>query len=55
MVERFNALSERARIEFETWSSCPTEAGRTRSVDESTWKFSYWYVPRISSGRRVSL
>jgi hypothetical protein len=53
MVERFNALSERARVEFETWSSSPTEAGRSRSVDESAWKFTYWFVPRLPFGRCI--
>jgi glycosyltransferase involved in cell wall biosynthesis len=45
MVERFNALSERCNLDFEAWFNERREPDRSWEVDETTWKFSYRYLP----------
>jgi len=45
MVERFNALSERGNLDFEAWFNERREPDRSWEVDETTWRFSYRYLP----------
>ncbi len=47
MVERFNALADRATFRFEAWFNSRLEDDRSWLVDESQWRFNYRYVPRI--------
>jgi len=51
MVDRFNALAERSSIDFCAWFNDRTAEDRSWTVDESTWRFKYRYVPRTSLGR----
>jgi glycosyltransferase involved in cell wall biosynthesis len=44
MVDRFNALARRGRLDFEAWFSQRTHADRSWDVDERTWEFSYRYL-----------
>ncbi len=45
MVERFNALADRGNLEFEAWFNDRIEPDRSWSIDESTWRFRYRYLP----------
>jgi glycosyltransferase involved in cell wall biosynthesis len=45
MVERFNAIAERGNLYFEAWFNDRREPDRSWKVDESSWKFSYRYLP----------
>ena len=45
MVERFNAIAERGNLYFEAWFNDRRELGRSWEVDESSWTFSYRYLP----------
>jgi glycosyltransferase involved in cell wall biosynthesis len=53
MVERFNALAERACFDFEAWFNDRTQPDRSWDVAESTWRFPHRYLPsvRIAGGR----
>jgi glycosyltransferase involved in cell wall biosynthesis len=44
MVERFNAVADRANIVLEVWFTDRTESDRSWNVDEELWRFSYRYV-----------
>jgi glycosyltransferase involved in cell wall biosynthesis len=50
MVERFNAVSDRAKLDFEVWFSSRTKSWRSWNVDESSWRFAYRYLPAIGRG-----
>jgi glycosyltransferase involved in cell wall biosynthesis len=50
MVDRFNALSRRGRLEFEAWFSARREPDRSWHVDEETWAFPHRYLPRVNLG-----
>lgn len=45
MVDRFNALADRAQLRFEVWFNDKSKAGRSWIIDESTWRFPFRYVP----------
>jgi glycosyltransferase involved in cell wall biosynthesis len=47
VVDRFNAVARRRRVELEAWFSFRTEPGRTWSVDESRWEFPYRWLPSV--------
>lgn len=46
MVDRFNAVADRDGLRFEAWFNDRIEPDRSWSVDESTWRFRYRYLPR---------
>jgi len=48
VVDRLNALAAHDELRFEVWFNERTEADRSWDVDESSWKFSYRYLPKIS-------
>jgi glycosyltransferase involved in cell wall biosynthesis len=48
MVDRFNALADRDSIDFCVWFNDRTVEDRSWTVDESTWRFKYRYIPRTS-------
>jgi glycosyltransferase involved in cell wall biosynthesis len=48
MVDRFNAIAARDRLDFEAWFSARTEGDRSWSVDEATWRFCFRYLPKIT-------
>lgn len=50
MVDRFNALARRGRVDFEAWFNTRTHDDRSWDVDEAEWAFSYKYVPSIRFG-----
>jgi glycosyltransferase involved in cell wall biosynthesis len=50
MVERFNAVSDRAKLQLEVWFSSRTKSWRSWSVDETSWRFTYRYLPAIGRG-----
>lgn len=52
MVERFNALSDLGTFEFEAWFNDRTQSDRGWLVDETTWRFSYRYLPVTRIGAR---
>lgn len=52
MVERFNALADRGTLEFEAWFNDRIEPDRSWSVDESSWRFKYRYMPETRIGKR---
>lgn len=45
MVDRFNALTDVDAVDFEAWFSDRHHLDRSWSVDESTWRFKYRYLP----------
>jgi glycosyltransferase involved in cell wall biosynthesis len=45
MVERFNALADRGRFDFEAWFNDRIESDRSWDVDEAGWRFQYRYIP----------
>lgn len=45
VVERFNALVDRDKFDFEAWFNDRINADRSWTVDESTWRFRYRYLP----------
>lgn len=45
MVERFNALADRDRFEFEAWFNDRIQADRSWEVNEASWRFRYRYLP----------
>ena len=45
MEERFNALADRDYFDFEAWFNDRIEPDRSWTVDESTWRFHYRYLP----------
>lgn len=47
MVERFNALVNRADFEFEAWFNDRLEADRSWVVNEKDWRFQYRYVDKV--------
>jgi glycosyltransferase involved in cell wall biosynthesis len=51
MVDRFNAVARRGKLEFEAWFSARTEGDRSWEVDESSWLFPHRYVPVVGRGR----
>jgi glycosyltransferase involved in cell wall biosynthesis len=54
IVDRFNALANRNRIDFEAWFNDRIEPDRSWKVDERTWRFRYRYLPTLRiSGRRI--
>lgn len=53
MVERFNAIADRGEINFEAWFNDRVEPDRSWTVDESTWRFRYRYVPCTRFAGRV--
>ena len=56
MVDRFNALADRGRMEFEAWFSTRTEPGRSWKLNESEWRFDHRYLRGVGSGQhRVDL
>jgi glycosyltransferase involved in cell wall biosynthesis len=50
MVERFNAIVERGNVDVEAWFGARTERDRSWTIDESTWRFPYRYLPRAHLG-----
>lgn len=48
IVDRFNALARRDRIDFEAWFSQRREPDRSWDVVEASWTFSYRYLPSLS-------
>ena len=52
MVERFNALADRGALEFEAWFNDRIAPDRSWSVDESSWRFKYRYMPVTRIGKR---
>jgi glycosyltransferase involved in cell wall biosynthesis len=50
MVERFDALATRGKLDFEAWFSARTESDRSWKVDESRWQFPYRYLPSVEFG-----
>lgn len=50
MVDRFNAVADRGRLDFEAWFSTRTEPDRSWAVDEPSWRFPYRYLPGFGSG-----
>jgi glycosyltransferase involved in cell wall biosynthesis len=56
MVERFNAVIQRGNVDLEAWFGARTDPDRSWTIDESTWRFPYRYLPRVGIGRhRLSL
>jgi glycosyltransferase involved in cell wall biosynthesis len=56
MVERFNAVARRGNLDFEAWFNVRVGLHRSWAVEESTWEFSYRYLPSVGVGaRRLSL
>ncbi len=51
MVERFNALADRGAFDFEAWFNDRIEPDRSWTVDESSWRFKYRYIPTTQIGR----
>lgn len=51
IVDRFNALVRRGNVDFEAWFNDRREPDRSWAVDESTWEFSYRFLPTVSIGR----
>lgn len=47
VVDRFNALADRGRIEFQAWFNDRTHSDRSWEVDELTWRFNYRYLPTV--------
>jgi glycosyltransferase involved in cell wall biosynthesis len=45
MVDRFNALVDRGSVDFEAWFSDRETSDRSWTIDESTWRFKYRYIP----------
>jgi glycosyltransferase involved in cell wall biosynthesis len=52
MVERFNALADRGRVDLEVWFSERTVPDRSWRIDEGQWRFRHRYLPRIALGGR---
>lgn len=50
MVDRFNMLADRGTLEFEAWFSTRTEADRSWSFDENSWRFRHRYLRGIGRG-----
>lgn len=50
MVERFNEIARRGRVDLEVWFSKRTEADRSWAVEEKRWRFAYRYLPRLGGG-----
>jgi glycosyltransferase involved in cell wall biosynthesis len=56
IVERFNELVRRNRLDFEAWFTARSEPDRTWDVDESHWRFRYRYIRLLHlNGRAVGL
>jgi glycosyltransferase involved in cell wall biosynthesis len=54
MVERFNAVADRGNLNFEAWFNERTVQRRSWTVDESSWRFHYRYMPAITfAGRQL--
>ncbi len=51
MVERFNAVIRRGNVDLEAWFGARTDPDRSWTIDESTWRFPYRYLPRVGIGR----
>jgi glycosyltransferase involved in cell wall biosynthesis len=47
MVERFDEIARRGRVDLEVWFSKRTEVDRSWAVDEKRWKFAHRYLPRL--------
>lgn len=47
MVDRFNAVADRGKIDIVAWFGERDRPGRSWEIDESTWRFPYRYLPRI--------
>ena len=45
MVDRFNAIADSGKLDFEAWFNDRVETGRSWRVDESSWRFRYRYMP----------
>ncbi len=52
MVERFNALADSGKLNFEAWFNDRIDSGRSWTVDESSWRFRYRYLPTTNVGAR---
>jgi glycosyltransferase involved in cell wall biosynthesis len=50
MVERFDVLARRGKLDFEAWFSARTESDRSWKVDEARWQFPYRYLPSVELG-----
>jgi glycosyltransferase involved in cell wall biosynthesis len=50
MVERFDVLARRGKLDFEAWFSARTESDRSWKVDEARWQFRYRYLPSVELG-----
>lgn len=50
VVGRFNAIANRGNVDFEAWFSARTDWDRSWTVDESSWRFRYRYLPGVSIG-----
>ena len=46
MVERFNAVADRAAVDFEAWFDRRRNPDRSWSVDEDAWRFRARYLPQ---------
>lgn len=47
MVERFNALADRANLDFEAWFNERLQPDRSWDVNEADWRFPYRYMPSL--------
>jgi glycosyltransferase involved in cell wall biosynthesis len=47
MVERFNALADRANLDFEAWFNERLQPDRSWEVNEAGWRFPYQYIPSL--------
>ncbi len=52
MVERFNALADSGKLNFEAWFNDRIDSDRSWTVDESSWRFRYRYLPTTNIGGR---
>jgi glycosyltransferase involved in cell wall biosynthesis len=52
MVERFNAVVDRGNLNFEAWFNDRIEQDRSWTVDESSWRFRYQYLPTTNIAER---
>lgn len=51
MVERFNAVADRGKLDFEAWFNERVASDRSWDVDETAWRFPFRYIPAVTLGR----
>lgn len=47
MVDRFNALADRGRLDLDVWFSRRDESDRSWKIDEKAWRFPGRYLPTL--------